>query len=367
MSKTLALPGPLGFVASEQSLCSELDVAAAHCAAEGLVLAVSSAAAVRECTRLRAAHRRLRMITDTCFWSTHVASADEPSAVSGQLLDLDSWAQVTLSVSGAESVLAPSGYIRLGDTAALEAVLAEFSQVGHPGLVPFLAVDAATLNPRHLPGFIDAVKRVPLDRLAFLFAGKPKTMANYARLKGLRDLLKHFPGSQVHGVDVLTGTDAVAHGAGWVGIGASSGRRWPRRPGDPGGGPLAEGYVPGTFLRELLEMRSPVIYGDWYANSPSPFCARCARSLDSYRATAADKALVIEHNMHAIDDFARELTDQPAYTQAAWLNEARIEAFTRHSQLTSTAAAVNADLALRRLCELDDPQMRETTPAGGWA
>jgi len=366
MSEILTLPGPMGFVASEQSLCSELDVAADHCAAEGLALAVSSAEAVRECARLRAVHRNLRMIADTFHWSTHVATANEPTAVSGQLLDLDMWAEVTLSASGARSALAPSSFIRLGDTAALNAVLAELSQAAHPGLVPFLATDAETLNPRYLPEFIQAVEQVPLARLAFLFAGKPKTMANYARLKGLRDLLRHFPGSQVHGLDVLAGTDAVAHGAGWVGIGASSGRRWPRRPGDPGGGPLAAGYLPGTFVRELLEMRSPVVYTDWYANSPSPSCATCVRPLDSYRPTPADKALIIRHNVHGVDDFTRELTAQPAHSQAAWLNEARIEAFTRHSQLTSTAGTVNADLALRKLCELDDPQMRETTPAGSW-
>ncbi len=38
----------------------------------------------------------------------------------------------------------------------------------------------------------------------------------------------------------------------------------------------------------------------------------------------------------------------------------------RHTQLTSTEALGDADLTLRRLCELDDPYMRETTPAGGW-
>jgi hypothetical protein len=357
----------MGFVASELSLCDELDVAAGHCAAEGLALAVSTTAAIQECARLRAAHKHLRLTADTRYWASHTASADQPSEVSGQLIDLDMWTEFTLAASGAQSALAPSGYIRLGDTAALDAVLAEFAQATHPALVKFLATDAETLTPRHLPGFIEALERGPHSQLAFLFADKQTPLAKYPRLKGLRTLVEHFPGSQIHGVDALAGTDAIAYGAGWVGIGASSGRRWPRRPGDPGGGPLAAGYLPGTFLRELLEMRSPAIYTDWYANSRSPACGNCSRPLDSYQPTPADKALIIKHNMHAIQDFTRELVARPAQSQAAWLNEERIAALMRHTELTSTPGLVYADLTLRWLCELDDPQMRTTTSAGGWA
>ena len=87
----------------------------------------------------------------------------------------------------------------------------------------------------------------------------------------------------------------------------------------------------------------------------------------SYRPTPSDKALIIAHNMHAIHGFVRELTARPATGQATWLNEERVRALMRHTQLTSTGTLVDADLTLRCLCELDDPYMRETTRAGGWA
>lgn len=366
MSEILALASPMGLVASEKSLCGELDVAAAHCAAAGLALTVSSTEAIAQCALLRGVHPRLTLVADTRHWARHFASAQEPSEVSSQLIDLDTWAQCALAASGASSVLIPAGFIRLGDTAALDAVLAELGQASHPGLVGFVATDAETLTPRYLPGFVDALRRSHRRPLAFLFADKRKPLAKYPRLNGLRTLLSHFPGSHIHGVDALAGTDAIAHGAAWVGIGASSSRRWPQRPADKEGGPPAAGYLPGTFLRELLEMRSPAIYTEWYANSRSPACGKCARRLDSYRPTPSDKALIIAHNMHAIHDFTRELIAQPSAGQAAWLNEERLKALMRHTQFTSPGSLVDADLTLRWLCELDDPQMRESTPAGGW-
>jgi hypothetical protein len=357
----------MGFVASEKSWCDELNVAASHCAATGLALTVSSADAVAQCALLRSSSPHLTLVADTRHWASRYASAQQPSAVSGQLIDLDTWAGCALAAfPGASYALAPTGFVRLGDAGALAAVLAELDQATHPCLAGLVATDAETLTPRHLPGFLDAVGRSRRRPLAFLFAGKKEPLASYARLQGLRTLLSRFPGSHVHGVDALAGTDAIAHGAGWVGIGASSGRRWPQRPEDKEGGPPAKGFLPGTFLRDLLETRSPAVYFDWYANSASPACLRCARDLDSYRPTPSDKRLIITHNMHAIHDLARELTARPAAGQAAWLDSERTRALARHKRLTSTGAAVKADLTLRRLCELDDPRMRETTPAGGW-
>jgi hypothetical protein len=115
-----------------------------------------------------------------------------------------------------------------------------------------------------------------------------------------------------------------------------------------------------------MEMRSPSTYADWYANSPMPTCRHCHRSLESYQPTASDKTLLIGHNLHGITEFAVELMTAPESERAAWLNNERVDAFLRHGKLTSTGARVSADLTLRRLCELDDPQLRETRPTGAW-
>jgi hypothetical protein len=356
----------LGFVAAENSLCEELAVAARHCAATGSPLLVSSADAVSQIKTLRGQRPNLKFVADTRYWAGHVATPAEPAETSRMLFDLDVWTDSVLSDSHADRVLAPTGFIRLGDTPSLHAALTETTAAAHTGLITFIATDADALTPRHLPDFLDTLSRGAPRHLAFLFAHKAKPLATYPRLNGLRKLLARFPGSDIYGVDVPAGTDAIAHGAGLVAIGASSGRRWPRRPGDTGGSPQAANFLPGTFLRELLEMRSPAVYADWYANSRSPQCQPCGRALDSYQPTPSDKESIIRHNMHAIHDVVVELTAVPAVDQAAWLNDQRVQALMRHTQLTSPGAIVDADLTLRRLCELDDPQMRETTRAGAW-
>jgi hypothetical protein len=366
MSEMLASHTPLGFVASEKSLCDELGVAARHCASNGLALTVSSLDAIQQGALLRRVHPDLHIIADTRYWSRCFATVQQPIETSSMLLDLDMWADSVLQSSRSQRVLAPTGFVRLGDAASLAAVLAETSYASHPGLITFVATDAEALTPRHLPEFLDCLDQSQRRPIAFLFAQKQKPLARYPRLRGLRRLLSRFPGSYILGVDVLAGTDAIAHGAGLVGIGASSGRRWPQRPDDREGGPLAAGYLPGSFLRELLEMRSPAIYADWYANSRSPMCGICSRPLDSYQPTPVDKALIIAHNMHSIHAFALELAANPRDLQAAWLNQERVKALMRHTRLMSMGALVEADETLRRLCELDDPQMRETAPSGDW-
>jgi hypothetical protein len=111
-------------------------------------------------------------------------------------------------------------------------------------------------------------------------------------------------------------------------------------------------------------MRTPTIYADWYANSPTPTCRGCQRSLESYQPSSSDKTLLIKHNLHGITDFAAEIMAASEQGRAAWLNGERVEALVRHAQLTG--GGVTADMTLRQLCELDDPHLRETRPSGAW-
>src|SRR5258708_21649663 len=189
MSAVLASPGSTGFVASEQSLCDELAVAARHCAATNSLLVVSSADAAGQCALLRGTHSDLNMIADTRYWAKHFAAPNEPTEASGTLFSLDTWATTVLHDSRAQHVLAPTGFIRLADDSTLTAVLAELARAKHPGLLPFVATDASVLTPRHLPGFLEVVENGGLRHLIFLFAQKDKPLANYARLNGVRTLL----------------------------------------------------------------------------------------------------------------------------------------------------------------------------------
>lgn len=359
----------VGFVAAETSECNELAVAARHCAATGAVLLVSSTDATAQLTAIHESTPGIVTIADSRVWHSRYATEDAPTLLEDglPLFTLGEWTSSMLASSKATAALSPSFCIKLGDRAALRAVLDATSSAGTiPGLVTFVAIDARVLTSTHIADFLADLSATPARRFAFLFADKSKPLAHYDRLRGLRKLLRTFPGSWLLGVDALVATDALAHGAGWVAVGASSGRRWPRRPGDTGGKPLAEGFLPGTFLRSILEFRSPAVYADWYANSRSPRCEPCGRNLDFFEPTPPDKAQIIAHNLHAISDFADEVIARPKPERAAWLNQERVEAFLRHAELTSMAKQVEADYTLRCLCEIDDPLMRETTPAGHW-
>lgn len=359
----------VGFAAAETSKCDELAVSARHCAATGAVLLVSSTDAVGQLAGIHRSTPDIATIADPRIWHRRYATEETPTLLEDglPLLTLREWSKSMLVTSKASAVLTPSFFIKLGDRPALRAMLDATSTAATiPGLITFVGIDARVLTSTRIGDFLTDLAATPARRFAFLFGDKDKPLAHYDRLQGLRKLLKKFPGSWILGVDALVATDAVAHGAGWVAVGASSGRRWPRRPDDKGGTPLAEGFLPGTFLRSILEFRSPAVYADWFANARSPRCDQCGRNLDSFEPTSSDKARIIAHNLHAISDFAGEVIAQPESARAAWLNQERVEALLRHAALTSMAKPIEADSTLRYLCEIDDPLMRETTPAGHW-
>jgi len=357
----------LAFVASDTSLCSELEIATRFTAATAAPLLVSAANACRGVGALRATGHPSPLIGDIRQWRHVVATAEVPTEIQAglPLYDLDGWGASFLQSSNADIVFTPSYFVSCGDWPALDAVLAATSAIGTPGLVTVIPVDAAMLGSHFLPDFLGTLHRSPRRRFAFIFAAKKTPLQNPDRLSGLRVLLSEFPGSWVIGVDALVATDALAHGAGFTAVGTSSGHRWPQPPGDCGG-PPARNFLPGLFLRDLLEFRSPDFYADWYADSPSPWCTLCGRCLDVFEPDDIDKRRIIEHNLHAIHSFAEDLLRVPANDRPAWLRDARLAALDAHGALTSRATPVRADPTLRYLCEMDDPQMRSTRPSGAW-
>ena len=359
---------PLGFVAAETSKSGELAAATKYCATTRTALLVSSKKAVTKIAEISQAQNGPPTIIDTKHWRQRRATVDEPTEAHFGLtvFDIDKWCTDKLERSGATAILTPSFFVGGIDWPALQALLTATTNITSPEVITFIPTDADMLADRHRTQFLDQLSATPPRRFAFLFAAKTPPLAEPDRLRGLRELLHRFPGSWIIAVDVLSGTDALTHGAGWVGVGASSSLRLPQRPGDTSG-PPSKGYLPGLFLRELLETRSPTIYGDWYANSPSPHCDTCDRALDVFDTDPADKQRIVEHNLHAIHDFTAEIRDQPPAERAAWLHQTRVDAFLAHGTLTSGGSVIKAEDTLRYLCEIDDPRRRRTRANGHWS
>lgn len=364
MNQSPARALPLGFVASELSLCNELELSADHCVATGQTLVVSDDKAVPLAADLVRRKPGLLVRADVGAWRHLVATPDAPLAGADNLFGIEGWYDQNFPVGGPVGGYTPSKFLRLGDRPSLQALLA--ATVDLPSnVVTRIAIDAAVLEARFRHDFLEDLAPYRERLMAFIFADKRDPLAEYQRLDGLRRLLLEHPSSEIDHVDPLVAADALAMGASFVGVGASSARRMPRRAGDKGGGRNAAGYLPGLFNVELLELRSPMIYADWYANARSPYCNTCARPLDLFSNTVADKAVIIGHNLHQTSAHVAELMTQPAPSRPVWLRDVRLDAHARHMALNPQGDMV-LHRSLHKFLELDDPLMRTMTRAGAW-
>ncbi|MFD9891556.1 hypothetical protein ACFWY9_19645 [Amycolatopsis sp. NPDC059027] len=352
----------------DEAHCSAAVTATGSHPASGLVVAKPSGIGLTR--QLRSAGYGAPIVVDVRSWADRFASVDAPTDLaddSGLLpaITLDEWADPVLR-AGATAVLTPSRFVRAGDWPALKAVLNAGEEASLPTIVTLVATDAAMLDPQYFATFVQltSARRQPVG---FVFASNQPPFNRRGRAAALRALTKAVPGSMLLGVDALVGLDAPVHGAHMSAIGITGGQRRPRRPGDNGGGGNARDWVPGLFLRDLWEQRSPSTYADWYANSRSPVCAACGgRALDSFGNSDDEKHAVLSHNVHAWLGVLTEMRQVADTERAGWLAEQRLGGFEAHAMLRPAGVRMEADLVLRQLVELDDPGRRRTTPDGAW-
>ncbi|MQA88069.1 MAG: hypothetical protein GEV03_26490 [Streptosporangiales bacterium] len=332
--------------------------------ASGIVVRDSNPlAAVR---RAESAAYTSLVLVDLGAWTREFAFPDSPTILEapGTIvpISVDSWASSLLH-DGAHAVFTPSKFIRLGDWPSLRAVLEAGETATLPGVVTLVATDAAMLDSQYLPRFAETLA-ITSRPLALLFAAKNPPLQQRGRMASLRQLMTQVPGCLLLATEPIVAADACAHGAASAAVGISGGLRKPRRPGDLGGGD-ARDFLPGLFLRELWEHRSPGIYADWYANSPSPTCLACGgRALDAFDNDEADKEAVLRHNAHTWLAVLDELRAKNPVQQRRWLAEEWSSALAAHLSLRPAMGSVDADRVLRQLVELDDPMGRRTTLQG---
>jgi hypothetical protein len=309
------------------------------------------------------------VVLDVGEWTTQTAAPDTPTLLHAPdalaQVTLDSWAGGLLA-AGADAVLTPSKFVRAGNWAALRAVLAAGEDTSLPGVLTLVATDAAMLDSPRRRTFIKALSRTSRP-VALLFAAKNKPLACWGRAAALREVMTALPGCLLMGVEPIAAADAFSYGASAAAIGITGGLRRPRRPGDAGGGPNSKDFLPGLFLRDLWEHRSPGTYADWYASAPSPVCAACGgRALDEFGGDDADKEAVLRHNAHAWLEVHSELRVIDLAARRSVLAGERADALVAHLSLRPATMRLEADPVLRQLAELDDSLGRRTTPEGAW-
>ncbi|AKU14917.1 hypothetical protein [Luteipulveratus mongoliensis] len=306
---------------------------------------------------LTAHGRASELVIDHGYWRNVVATPAKPSAGVGAgglfAAHLDEWVGSVLTRSGTAKVLSPSYFVQAGDWAALDALVSALMTVSDPRLVPFIATDAVMMGSANISRFRRAL--APLDGrpIALLFAAKYRPLTSKPALTALRTVLAAHPGAWLVGVEPLVALDAIAHGAGRVFVGTSSTQRFPRVPGCGGGGFNAAGFVPGLLHSELLEMRSPMIYADWYISTRAPRCTICKAPVDSFSATDQSKKAIRDHNIHAMSAVYTAMTAMAPGSLQLSAHKHRLSGLLAHTALLPRVPVTEFDTTLRNLMRID--------------
>lgn len=308
------------------------------------------------------------LVVDPGVWSSWYATAEDPFPGQTQ----DTLLQPSLDelagpywAGGADIVLTPSGCVREGDWETLNAVIAAGGKTDREDVLTLVAVDAAMLDAPNENRFGAELVRAGRP-VALVLAGHRQPYAHAGRLRALRRLQGDVPGLLVLATEPLVALDLAAMGA-TTAVGYRQGLRAPGLP-DDRGGPLAAGYLPGLLLSRLWSVRSPNVYADWFAGTVSPDCVSCARPLDVFGTSKAEKDLILAHNVHELAGVSDELMRRDGTARMrAYLADSVVAALARHAELHPTAPGHEADPVLRRLGELNDPIGRRVLASGAFS
>ncbi|MEV4569515.1 hypothetical protein AB0K12_37620 [Nonomuraea sp. NPDC049419] len=269
-------------------------------------------------TRLNALRRTFTgvLAEDRAAYEKEVATPDAPFRLPEDALfggDLDSALQEQLD-NGASFAITPTRYIRAGDPAPLDAVVRQVKALRRGDVVVTLAVSIDWLRPETRPTLVAAIRAME-HPVALVLGGQYDPLQQFAAApQQLRRLLAEVPGTGLWRTD-LAGFDALAHGAGFAGIGAGGSLRHLVPAGEAaetsGGGAI----YPSVLMPELLRFSSAKFIADLYANTvpPTCTCSRCqGRPLDGFLGlTNATKAAAHAHNSATWNAWLPELLEQP--------------------------------------------------------
>jgi hypothetical protein len=304
---------------------------------------------------------------DAGLWRSRLATCANPLPGLGDPddltlipVDLDQYAS-SIAAAGADFVLTPSGFVPAGAWSTLRTLLSAAARTERRDVLTLVPTDAKMLDPAHRSRFADELAAAGRP-LAVVFAASSQPFGQPGRIAALRELLSALPDLTVLATEYLVATDVLVQG-GSASVGFHRALRCPLRPTDPDPGGIAKGWLPGLFLRELWESRSPSVYADWYAfRSSSPHCDLCGRDVDDFEPTSEDRRLIRRHNVHALIAVLADLRRTP--DPASLLRAERAAALQRHVDLHPFTARHQTDPVLRRLAELDGGPGRQILPSG---
>lgn len=300
---------------------------------------------------------------DAAAWRHRVATPALPTDLSPQGflpgMTLTQWAA---GYPAGATLLSPSRFITRQNWGSLTALVAELSADPVPRVIPLIATDQDMLKEGHVDRFLAYLEPLRGQPVALLFAANGAGMQSRACLAGLRRVLGQLHRVWLVGVQPLVALDAVAHGAERAYVGTRSTLRFPSPPGSKGFDPHAVRRIPGLLHPDLLEMRSPGVYADWYLTQHTPRCSVCRHPVDGYEPTPSSKLAVVRHNLHATSAVLADLDAEAASVQdhRVAAHRQRVAAAVAHLPLTPALPVSGFDPTLMNLLRLD--QQRYDVP-----
>lgn len=304
----------------------------------------------RKIRAIREGDSALPLTVDVGVWRTDAATAERPLGVvdNGGLVGfgLDDFVD-GLVEAGASRVLAPTLAVPVfGWEDIFASIFRELDASRRSEVLPYFPIQTSILNETNMVALERSLATFGRP-VAITLLGARDSMAANGRLAVLRSLVDRGFIEFVFATEPLIATDVLARDASAVSIGVSSSLRMPQMPG--GKIPQSRGREPGVFHRQILEIRSPGVFADWYAGrADAPVCVECGCSLTIYRRNQHEAFL--RHNIHASASFGNDLLVVESTMRKGWLAQERNTALAAHPLAVTKT---DASRVLRRLVELD--------------
>lgn len=214
--------------------------------------------------------------------------------------------------AGASLVLPPAGFIHVGDTETLLAVIRAANELTGDDIAVPLYLASAWLRPEYKEFLLAAL---PMSEHPILLSfGSSTNPLDSARKLGLYQQIVGTTGAFSWRTD-LAGIEALAHGGLGAAIGAGPGLRRFTPPKDSGKARRPDDATPYTLIPGHMHwMKTGAMREELYVSIAAPICGcrECdGRSIDRFTDALNDKDSAARHNHAVIDDYAQAVIGSP--------------------------------------------------------
>jgi hypothetical protein len=333
---------------------SETMLTAPHVSLEHSGMVLSGPTALLTAPHLRARHPGMVFLIEPMSGKT-MASKERPLILEMQ----DSLFPPTVEEmlqgqrqAGAAAAAIPAGFVDVGDSEALKAVVGAAQRVERDDAILPIFAHQKWIGPDHIGQLIAVAKRSEHRVALALGAKQGDPLAMKGGVEGYRRFFGEVEGAIPWRTD-LAGFDAYAHGARCAVIGQIPSLR---RMDVPGTRPFSSNPAdksPHIFSSSLLRFtRSSEMHVKWFASS-EPWTCRgplgVVRAVDSFTGSDEDRLEAHLINLAAIDAMAAEVTAMTVAQAAAWWGQRLDDAAGEYERLKNhTGVMVSMPATLAR-------------------